>query len=84
MEPAQTAVGASDAKTHFSKLLARVAAGESFVITRHGTPIARLVPVTTAPAEHAPAELIRQAAALRREVAASPEEIGSWIAEGRT
>ncbi len=38
-------VGAYDAKTHFSELLERVAAGEQITITRHGAPVARLVPV---------------------------------------
>ena len=33
-----------DAKTHFSRLLRRVAAGEEIVIARGGTPVARLVP----------------------------------------
>ena len=37
-------VGAFDAKTHLSALLERVAAGEEVVITKHGRPIARLVP----------------------------------------
>ena len=39
-------VGAYDAKTHFSELLEKVEAGEEFTITKHGTPVARLVPVT--------------------------------------
>ncbi|WP_428489353.1 type II toxin-antitoxin system Phd/YefM family antitoxin [Rhodopila sp.] len=39
-------VGAFDAKTHLSALLERVAKGERFTITRHGTPVAQLVPVT--------------------------------------
>ncbi len=38
-----TTVGAFDAKTHLSALLDRVEAGESITITRHGTPVARLV-----------------------------------------
>jgi len=37
-------VEASEAKTHFSELLTRVSKGESIRITRHGTPIANLVP----------------------------------------
>jgi prevent-host-death family protein len=37
-------VGAFEAKTHFSTLLERVAHGEEVLITRHGKPIARLVP----------------------------------------
>jgi prevent-host-death family protein len=37
-------VGAYEAKTHLSRLLDRVALGEVFQITRHGRPVARLVP----------------------------------------
>ena len=38
-------VGAYDAKTHFSQLLEKVEAGEEITITKHGAPVARLVPV---------------------------------------
>ena len=38
-------VGAFEAKTHLSSLLQRVEAGEVVTITKHGRPIARLVPV---------------------------------------
>lgn len=41
-----TTVGAFEAKTHLSELLARVEAGEQVTITKHGRPVARLVPVT--------------------------------------
>ena len=34
-----------EAKTHFSKLLRRVAAGEEILIARAGRPVARLIPV---------------------------------------
>lgn len=40
-----TQFGAFDAKTNFSQLLARVESGEEITITKHGTPVARLVPV---------------------------------------
>jgi len=33
-----------EAKTHLSKLLERVAAGEEVIIARSGVPVARLVP----------------------------------------
>ena len=39
-----TSIGTLEAKTHFSRLLERVAAGEEITITRHGKPVARLVP----------------------------------------
>jgi prevent-host-death family protein len=38
-------VNVHEAKTHFSKLLARVEAGEEVVIARAGKPVARLVAV---------------------------------------
>ncbi len=38
-------VGAFEAKTHLSRLLERVAEGEKFTITKHGVPVALLVPV---------------------------------------
>ena len=38
-------VGAFEAKTHLSRLLERVADGEKFTITKHGVPVALLVPV---------------------------------------
>lgn len=37
-------VNVHEAKTHLSRLLARVAAGEEVVLARAGKPIARLVP----------------------------------------
>ena len=40
-----TAVGAFEAKTHLPKLLEQVRQGASFTITRHGHPIAELIPV---------------------------------------
>ena len=40
-------IGAYEAKTHLPRLLERVANGETLTITRHGRPIARLVPVET-------------------------------------
>ena len=38
-------IGASDARRHLPRLLDRVARGESLTITRHGKPVAQLVPV---------------------------------------
>lgn len=77
-------VGAFEAKTHLSELLAAAEAGETVTITRRGTPVARLVPVS------AP----KRAAALRRltqlrtrfaelDVSLSQEEILSAREEGR-
>ncbi len=40
-----TKIGANEAKTHLPALLERVARGERIAITKHGRPVARLVPV---------------------------------------
>ncbi len=37
-------VGAYEAKTHLPRLLDEVAAGETITITKHGRPVAQLVP----------------------------------------
>lgn len=37
-------VGAYEAKTHLAQLLVEVAEGETITITKHGTPVAQLVP----------------------------------------
>jgi prevent-host-death family protein len=39
-----TAIGVYDAKTQLPKLLDRVSRGERFIITKHGRPVAELVP----------------------------------------
>jgi prevent-host-death family protein len=41
-------VGSFEAKTHLAQLLDRVAQGEEFTITKHGKPVARLVPAIAA------------------------------------
>ena len=43
-----TTVNIYDAKTQFSRLVARAAAGEEILIARAGKPIVRLVPIATA------------------------------------
>ncbi|MBE3587426.1 MAG: type II toxin-antitoxin system Phd/YefM family antitoxin [Thermoanaerobacteraceae bacterium] len=47
-------VNIHEAKTHFSKILTRVLAGEEVVIARAGTPVARLVPVSKQTARRLP------------------------------
>jgi len=39
-------IGAYEAKTHLPKLLERIQKGERFTITKHGHPVAELIPVT--------------------------------------
>lgn len=47
-------VNVHEAKTHLSRLLARVSAGEEVLISRAGKPVAKLVPVERAPARRTP------------------------------
>lgn len=41
-------IGSFEAKTHLPAFLARVEKGEEFIITRHGKPIAKLMPTPMA------------------------------------
>ncbi|MGE0120115.1 MAG: type II toxin-antitoxin system Phd/YefM family antitoxin [Dongiaceae bacterium] len=56
-------VTAREANQRFSKLLADVAAGKEVVITRHGKPVARLVPMSGS------RQSAQRAAAVKRMVA---------------
>ena len=40
-----TTVGAYEAKTRFSELIARAEKGESFTVTKNGRPVARINPI---------------------------------------
>jgi prevent-host-death family protein len=77
------AVGAYEAKTHFSELLEKVAAGEEFTITRHGTPIARLVPIAQEHSRHERRAAIERITALRERLSLDGLEIRDLIREGR-
>lgn len=66
-------IGAFEAKTHLSALLERVAQGESFTITRHGHPVAQLVPVQQHDPEHISATIRRM-----KEIAAGQTLGGDW------
>jgi prevent-host-death family protein len=47
-------VNIHDAKTQFSRLLARVGEGEEVIIAKAGKPIARLVPIGKRPKQRIP------------------------------
>ncbi len=66
-------IGAFEAKTHLSSLLERVAQGESFTITRHGKPVARLIP-----AEQRDPERVKAAIRRMKEIAAGQTLRGDW------
>ena len=47
-------VNIHQAKTHFSRLIARVGEGHEIIIARAGKPVARLVPIGNRPARRSP------------------------------
>ncbi|MEK7407453.1 MAG: type II toxin-antitoxin system prevent-host-death family antitoxin [Acidobacteriota bacterium] len=75
-------VGAFEAKTYLPALLARVAKGERITITKHGVPVAMLVPVAAAPAQ-SPRELIGKLRELRKGNRLGGISIRALIEEGR-
>lgn len=76
-------VGAYEAKTHFSELLERVAAGEEITITRHGSPVARLVPVQRRVTEQERSEIFKEMRRLSKGQTLRGLNIAEMIAEGR-
>lgn len=79
----EESIGAFDAKTHLSALLERVAHGESFVISRRGKPVARLVPADPSTRRPKVETLLEAARKLREQVRAGPADLRAWIDEGR-
>jgi prevent-host-death family protein len=49
-----TRVNVHEAKTSFSKLLARIEKGEEIVVCKSGKPVARLVPIGQRPPKRTP------------------------------
>ena len=76
-----TTVKISDAKTHLSELLARVEAGEDFVIARGSDPVAHL----TRARKHTDLQLLlaEVRSARQKATASTHEEVLSWRDEGR-
>ena len=74
-------VGAYEAKTHLTRLLAEVEQGATVTITKHGRPIARLVPVTSVPP--APSSVIAALRSARAGVFRGDESVREMIEEGR-
>lgn len=81
-------IGIFEAKAQLSSLLDEVERGGEVTITRHGKPIAKLVPATS---ELSPEEIAKRKDAIRNlrtmarelKISATQEEIKDWINEGR-
>jgi prevent-host-death family protein len=69
-------IGAYEAKTHLPRLLERVQKGERFVITKHGRPVAELIPVSSHDADR-----IKRAIADARLVRSGLERRGVLLKE---
>lgn len=74
---------AFDAKTHFSKLLDLVEAGEEVRITRHGKPVARLVAESGKSTSHESVKLFLAEAARVRSQAMGGDAIVDLVRESR-
>ncbi|HEX4770228.1 MAG TPA: type II toxin-antitoxin system prevent-host-death family antitoxin [Bryobacteraceae bacterium] len=76
-------VGSFEAKTHLAALLDRVAKGEKITITRHGIPIAVLVPMAEAETKLSHKEIVEGMRALRRRIKPDVMSVKDMINEGR-
>jgi prevent-host-death family protein len=74
-------VGVYDAKTHLPKLLDEVEHGETIEITRHGKPVARIVPISKP--KRTPAEVIADIREARKGVRLNGLTIKELVEEGR-
>jgi len=76
-------VGAYEAKTHLSELLEKVEGGEEIIITKHGTPVAKLVPVKKEASTGQRAAAIGRIQKLSTGLSLAGLKIKDLIAEGR-
>lgn len=76
-------IQASEAKTHFLRILDDVERGESVIITRHGKRIARLIPEVEIDQERVQRAIDGMRALRQRTGKVSIEEIISMKNEGR-
>jgi prevent-host-death family protein len=74
-------VGSYEAKTHLAHLLEEVERGEIIVITRHGHPIARLVPASAERAR--PSDVVAAFRQARAGVTLGGLSLQDLVAEGR-
>lgn len=75
------AVNIHEAKTHLSRLLARVAQGEEIVIARDGRPVAKLVGIAP-PVKRRPLDTARGQVVIKPSFKAPlPKDIGKALGE---
>jgi len=76
-------VGSYEAKTHLSALLERVAKGETITITKHGVPVAKLVPVGDKKPKRDVKQVIEELLEFRKRNTLGGLSIREMIEEGR-
>ncbi|MGD9635519.1 MAG: type II toxin-antitoxin system Phd/YefM family antitoxin [Pirellulales bacterium] len=75
--------GAYEAKVHFSELLQQVEQGHEITITRHGTPVARMIPAQRLHTSQERQAAIERLAQLRRGLRLGKLKVKNLITEGR-
>jgi len=76
-------VGAFEAKIHLSELLDRVGRGEKITITRHGVPVAMLVPVEKTRARMTHQEIVEGMRKLRKRIKPRKISVRQIVEAGR-
>jgi prevent-host-death family protein len=78
-------IGLFEAKTRLSELVRQVKAGESFIITQRGEPVAELSPIRKHERRrgHSISDAIRRIQEMYPIEPASHEQIREWIEDGR-
>lgn len=77
------AVGAYEAKTRLSELLEKVEAGEEITITKHGAPVAKLVPIKREASVEERADAIQRIQKLAAGLSLGGLKVRDLINEGR-
>jgi prevent-host-death family protein len=76
-------IGSYEAKTHFAELLDRAIDGEEITITRHGTPVAQLIPMKRRTTVEERREAIEGIRKLSQGLTLGGLKIKDLISEGR-
>jgi prevent-host-death family protein len=76
-------IGSFEAKTHLPQLLERAARGEEFTITKHGKPMARLVPAVSATPKSEIRAAVEAMKQFRKGRSLGASSIREMIEEGR-
>lgn len=76
-------IGAYEAKTHLSELLEKVESGEEITITKHGAPVAKLVPIRKEASVQQRADAIQRIQKLASGLSLSGLKVRELINEGR-